>query len=341
MKDTIVGAITDAANQILGNTSNSDKTPEQAFAEYKAEVKNQLNSSMGFVSGVIEAIEVVQNGIKITTRWGEIWVTEPEPSFMVGEEVNYRSYVTAVESLVADSKWNTLTTYEAIQTEISKLPTLNIDIDRLNYHESIDPSSFLTGEKFDIWQQISSNTLIRTMIESGIANLENMDLTTYFNNVANNAFLTYLFENTDLLTTLKTTLKDTIESIEENSKNDIDNANQDAKDAAIYETLKAAVDLARIEATGNVKEQIRVTNEENLTTGPWGIFKKVLYWSECYNLFVELGITDVYNTLLDLCDIVDKMLIYNQDGSIRDVHEKYEDYDKGVDYEVIELTKEI
>ena len=139
------------------------------------------------------------------------------------------------------------------------------------------------------------------------------------------------------MTMVKDTLRKTVEEIEAASREEITGENADAKRAAILQTKTNALMNARVEAVEAIKNDFAATNETNLSNlqeGPWGIFKKVLAWEQCIKLFDELGILDVYNTMLDLCAIYEQMIVFEK-GSILYTIENMNDYQENIDWWVI------
>ena len=61
-------------------------------------------------------------------------------------------------------------------------------------------------------------------------------------------------------------------------------------------------------------------------------------WQKCVELFTELGILDVYNTLLELSNVVEEMIIYDK-GSIYYNIENIEDYQENTDWWILTFNE--
>ena len=140
--------------------------------------------------------------------------------------------------------------------------------------------------------------------------------------------------------TVKSSLRDIVTEIEESSKEDIDGSNVDAKQQAVDIAIKNALINARVEAVDEIMSDFDATNDANLTTGPWAIFKKVLNWQKCVEIFTELDMLDVYNALVELSQVVDGMLTYDR-GSIYYDIESFDGYQENVDWWILQYNEEL
>jgi hypothetical protein len=75
-----------------------------------------------------------------------------------------------------------------------------------------------------------------------------------------------------------------------------------------------------------------------LNNGPWGLFKKLLNWNTCIELFEKARLLQVYDALIDLIETVEEMVAY--DKGLYYYHiENLEDYQEDVDWWVISANE--
>lgn len=341
---------------------NADINTEEAFATYKAEVKEAVQNARNSVSdfkGFVDGVRALGRSFLSTTEYNSL-----------------TDFIAAADALL--ETYDSLNTVDEIDAAVKNLGKVTIDasiskpsigasyaeklikalaevVDGMTYNNwkvtyAANPAEVLQGAKDDYNAAIGGlldtykdeliagiNTAIDNIIasEEGFVGaledaVENPETTTA-------QFLTYLFEQESFMTMVKDTLRKTVEEIEAASREEITGENADAKRAAILQTKTNALMNARVEAVEAIKNEFAALNETNLSNlqeGPWGIFKKVLAWEQCIKLFDELGILDVYNTLLDLCAIYEQMIVFEK-GSIYYTIENMNDYQENIDWWVI------
>lgn len=152
--------------------------------------------------------------------------------------------------------------------------------------------------------------------------------------------ISYIFSQEKFMETVKTTLYDIVETIENASKEDIDDDNLDQKTKAINTTVTNTLIEARKAARNTILSNFDATNDANLNNGPWGTFKKILNLEICVNVFTENDLLDVYNKLVDLCGVIDEMITYDRSAIYYDIKE-LSDYQENVDWWVLTFNEEI
>ena len=155
-------------------------------------------------------------------------------------------------------------------------------------------------------------------------------------------FLTALFEQEEVIEGIKTSLREAVKKAEENSNDKVDQDNLSAQQKAINETVRQTLLKARQVAKATIEGNFDATNTanlNNLNNGPWGIFQKILKHEQCIKAFDELGIMDVYTALVDLSNLVEEMIAYDNGGIY--FHKLETEYQEGVDWWIIRTIPEI
>ena len=322
---------------------------EEALAAYKAKIQEQLESSIIGWDVALSFINKTQEGVKI----GNFWISKPNPSFMIGEEAEIEAYLAAAKALL--SNLDNLATKDDVAAAVKAIKPIKIEIQSLSFSKEVNPESWLTGAESayadKIKEEIANNEALiaatKAAIKTAIGELKGASIVESLEKVVNEPdsttaqFLNYLFSQESFMETVKSSLRDIVTEIENASKEDINNGNIDAKEAAIAAAVQNAIINARIVAGDNITTDFTTTNEtniNNLNNGAWGTFQKILKWQKCVELFTELGILDVYNTLLDLSNVVEEMIIYDK-GSIYYNIEEIADYQENTDWWVLTFNE--
>ncbi len=117
-----------------------------------------------------------------------------------------------------------------------------------------------------------------------------------------------------------------VKELEGNSKIEIDNKNEAAKQAAILAAKAKALYSAKIAAQQDTEGKFAALNQaevDKLNNGVWGIFKKILDKEETMNLFMDLKLEKVYYTFQNIAQYVEGMVQYDE-GSYHIVYENCE-----------------
>lgn len=344
--------IDEFVDSMVKNDADENLNEEEALAAYKAKLKEQLQGSITGWDAALAAIKKVQDGIKNPLPWGKEWITEPNPSFMKDEVESLNAYLAAANALLAE--FDDLTSKEEIEAKINAMPVVKIEVSSIGFSREINPKDFLTGAdsayEQALKEQIANNeTLInaskaalRTAIQEiqGASLVESLEKAVNEPTSTTGQVLNYLFAQESFMETVKSSLRDIVTEIEESSKEDIDGSNVDAKQQAVDIAIKNALINARVEAVDEIMSDFDATNDANLTTGPWAIFKKVLNWQKCVEIFTELDMLDVYNALVELSQVVDGMLTYDR-GSIYYDIESFDGYQENVDWWILQYNEEL
>lgn len=332
---------------------------EEALAAYKAKIQEQLESSISAVNVFISTIELAN---KATSAAGK-------GTYLTSELAELEAYSAAASAL--NNEVESLNK-EQIAEKINNLPKMNLDAtfprvafkvfgrevvltEGFPVQYSVDPSTFLTGAESayadKIKEEIANNEALiaatKAAIKTAIGELKGASIVKSLEKAVNEPdsttaqFLNYLFSQESFMETVKSSLRDIVTEIENASKEDINNGNIDAKEAAIAAAVQNAIINARIVAGDNITADFTTTNEtniNNLNNGAWGTFQKILKWQKCVELFTELGILDVYNTLLELSNVVEEMIIYDK-GTILYNIEEIADYQENTDWWVLTFNE--
>ena len=314
---------------------------EEALAAYKANIKTQLENSITGCNAAISAIDTYNNTIgKWTGKKG------------LSERASLVEYIASAQALCDDL--SNLNTKEEIEARVKAIKPIEINVAKIISYD-VDPSTFLTGAESayadKIKEEIANNEALiaatKAAIKTAIGELKGASIVESLEKAVNEPdsttaqFLNYLFSQESFMETVKSSLRDIVTEIENASKEDINNGNIDAKEAAIAAAVQNAIINARIVAGDNITADFTTTNEtniNNLNNGAWGTFQKILKWQKCVELFTELGILDVYNTLLELSNVVEEMIIYDK-GSIYYNIEKIADYQENTDWWVLTFNE--
>ena len=186
---------------------------------------------------------------------------------------------------------------------------------------------------------------IKAGVETSLDGIANVSIVESLSEIAENPnsltsqFLTFIFSQEKFIETVKTTLRKVVTDIQDASKEDIDSGNLNKKEEAIKDAVKTALVFARVDAVKTILGSLDATNNANLNNSPWGLFKKILNWEKCVNVFTENDLLDVYNKLVELCGVIDEMITYDR-GSIYYTKD-YDDYQENVDWWVLTFNNEI
>ena len=316
---------------------------EEALAAYKAKIQEQLEGSINGCNAAISAIDLYNNTIgKYTGKKG------------LSERASLVEYIASAQALCDDL--SNLNTKEEIEARVKAIKPIEINVAKIASYD-VDPSTFLTGAESayadKIKEEIANNEALiaatKAAIKTAIGELKGASIVESLEKAVNEPdsttaqFLNYLFSQESFMETVKSSLRDIVTEIEEASKEEINNGNIDAKEDAIAAAVQNAIINARIVAGDNITADFSTTNEtniNNLNNGAWGTFQKVLKWQKCVELFSELGILDVYNTLLELSNAVEEMIIYDK-GSIYYNIENIEDYQENTDWWILTFNETI
>lgn len=314
-------------------------TEEEAFAIYKEEVKDELEKT-------------IEDANKALSIWS--------PSFAKSERNSLVNFVNKAQELY--NGYDALASKEAIDTAIKALPTIDIDVNLwlFQIQHSIKPEDIIKDANSSynsyleqLKEQIAGNKELvdaataaaKAALRSSIADIQEYSLVESLQVAVNDPnsttglVLNYLFSQEAFMTYVKTTLHNLVAEIEADAKEDINNGNIDAKTKAINDTKVEAIKDARKAAIAKIDAQLASTNETNLTSGPWGIFKKVLNWETCVKLFTEAGLLDVYNVLCELSELVDGMITFDRKDPQFEIVE-FADYQENVDWWVLTYSEE-
>lgn len=222
----------------------------------------------------------------------------------------------------------------------------------------VDPTTFL-GDATDaynsIMDQISNNlnensaiiAAARAALNTAIQDIRSKSLVEVLEGIVadptslSSRFLTYIFSQETFLNMVKESLRTIVTEIEDASKDLINGENVDLKRAAILAAKTNALIEARVEALTLVENSFNATNEANIAdlyNGPWGIFKKLLNWNTCIELFEKARLLQVYDALIDLIETVEEMVAYDE-GLYYYHIENLEDYQEDVDWWVISANE--
>lgn len=141
----------------------------------------------------------------------------------------------------------------------------------------------------------------------------------------------YLFSQPQFKQMVIDSLREIVKAYEDSEMSDIAANNKALRDQAIALAKSTAITKARVKATYKIDTELAADNEENLNSGAWGMFKKVLNNKKCVDIFTELSMLDVYNALTEFVAVVDG--IYTFEIKPNEAGEKYNYYKEPADYE--------
>ena len=305
---------------------------------YKNKVKEQLESSIDGWDVAISVIETAHAGIpnpyfnpnKEESRLNFKWITKPDPSFMLTEYNQIKTYLTAANSFA--EKFESLTTKEEIETEINKLPTITIDSKKLGVSREIKPTDWITGantafddalENFNKEVQDDIMLIVETL-QGYVDEFKNGNLVDNLkkmlegeSSIATEFILGYFNQNIDVI-------KDSLTNILEMTNNE----------DRVSATISMAITTAMANAAEEIDNTVAKTNANNIANlgnGAWSIFTKVLLSNKCYEIFKQYDLMDVYNALYSLTEYVEDLISYEY--SVVDYYlPNIEDYQEKVDY---------
>ena len=265
-----------------------------------------------------------------------------------------------------------LTTLNKALEGLNKIDIAGIIPDNLVVAVDFDPKAFITGADnnlSDKLQAITNNGYINGMIDATIDEIVNYslvdaleialnssvegsvtwdDFVSLFNftdeEVRENASETIkakltkmavnaLFSNPEFMQYVIDSIRELLVAYEESALKAAIDKNMTARDLGIQTAFYEAVTYAREDGIHKVDAQLDATNEKNLTSGPWGMFKKVLNNQKCVTIFTELGMLKVYTAITDLVAIIDDMITYTRTDP--QFYKDYDDYEEGYDWWVL------
>ena len=341
--------------------------PEEAYTAYVTTLKSQLNESKTSGQRFLDLINGINSTLNKSYLSGELYQIE-----------NHIAGINAVLDVIDNCTYEQVAELQAlidaipdveIEAKVISDPTSILGkfaisaangiagYDLINKQGqviyTIDSSEVFSGEEKDylsgLLGQIAQNEALiaaaKAALRSSIADIQEYSLVESLQVAVNDPnsttglVLNYLFSQEAFMTYVKTTLHDLVAEIEADAKEDINNGNIDAKTKAINDTKVEAIKDARKAAIAKIDAQLASTNETNLTSGPWGIFKKVLNWETCVKLFTEAGLLDVYNVLCELSELVDGMITFDRKDPQFEIVE-FADYQENVDWWVLTYNDE-
>lgn len=182
--------------------------------------------------------------------------------------------------------------------------------------------------KWDLaaWAQYTSQLLAYEAYNSAVENLQNtitalgeISLVDLAEKALENPngiparLLNWIFENKR--DEILDYIVDIIEKLDYDSKLEIDNLNELAKQAAIAAAKEKALILAEIAAQQDTEAKYDALNQaevDKLNNSVWGIFKKIIDREEVLNLFVELKLENVYAALQNIAVYVENIVQYDE-----------------------------
>ena len=340
--DAYIDAFVDSS---VSQKPEDDLNEAEAFAAYKAKIKEQLESSITGWDILLSTIKKTQEGVKMFGKW----IVEPNPSFMKDEVASLEAYMVAAKGLL--NELENLSTKEAVETKIKAIAPIKIELESIGFSREIKPETWLTGAESayadKINEQIANNETVINGLKAGlrtaIEEIQGQSLVESLEKAVNEPesttamVLNYLFAQESFMETVKTSLREIVTEIEAASREDITNNNNSLKEQAINTAVTNAIIYARVAADKSVDANLGALNESNrvnLYNGPWGIFQAVLQWEHCKPAFEKLQIVDVYDALVKLSAVVEEMIKftpYEEGYTIKE----FEDYQKDVDYWVL------
>ena len=333
--DAYIDAFVDAS---VNQKPDENLSEEEALAAYKANLKQQLENSITGCNTAIAAIDTYNNTL------GKLWGKKG-----LSEKASMDKYVGIAQALIKDIDD---LTKDQIEERVKSIEPIKVDLAKIIKFD-VNPSTWLTGAEADyadkIKEQIAGNeqliaaakATLRTAIEeiSSKSLVESLETAINEPESTTGKVLNYLFAQESFMETVKTSLREIVAEIEEASKDNVDADNVDKKQQAINTAIQNALINARVDAVGKIMDEFNATNEANLNNGPWAIFKKILNWQKCVEVFTELKILDVYNALVELCEVVDEMLTYDRGAILYDI-ENFADYQENTDWWVLKFNED-
>jgi hypothetical protein len=165
--------------------------------------------------------------------------------------------------------------------------------------------------------------------DAGVAAQARETIKTKLTKMAVNA----LFSNPEFMQYVIDTIRDLLVKYEESAIKAAIEKNLTARDLGIQTAFYEAVTYAREDAIRKIDANLKATNDKNLTSGPWGMFKKVLNHEKCVTIFTELGMLKVYNSITELMSIIDQIITY--DRTDINYYKDYDDYEQDHDWWVL------
>lgn len=306
-------------------SNDEELSEEEALAKYREELKTLLKKSIDGCNTVINLIDKYQKGLV--------------------EKANLMEYIASAQDLYDNI--DKLSKSE-IEKRINALKPITVDLGITKF--DIKPSSFLKSAE-DIFKESISNSeslinaskaALRTAISeiSSLSLVESLEKAVNEPNSITGKVLNYMFAQETFMEMVKSSLRTIVAGIEEASRLEIGSGNMTLKEAAIKTAALNSVLEARKNATELVKEKFNITNNENLNSGPWGAFKKILNWEPCVQAFTDLRILEVYDVLVKLTEVIDEMISYDK-GAVMYEIENLEDYQENVDWWVLTYNDEL
>lgn len=359
--NTTIGTIGDYIKDpslILGliQGDKTDQTTEEALASYKKTLKSQLNNQVtlcnaalkvlnltssfanekteisNFINAVnallakIDAIETkkeVENEVKKLPKIN-IHISFELPVIgtqTIDRDIDPTTFLGEAEdvfnNLISDSIFNNGVFDGFVDTIIDEI---------LNYN-------FVETLEASLNSDVTGNVTIDDIVAA--LNLTDTEASkaareTIKNKLTKNT-VEYIFSQPEFKQMVIDSLREIVKAYEDSEMSDIAANNKTLRDQAIALAKSTAITKARVKATYKIDTELAADNEENLNSGAWGMFKKVLNNKKCVDIFTELSMLDVYNALTEFVAVVDS--VYTFEIKPNEAGEKYNYYKEPADYE--------
>ena len=357
--DYIENFIDQFIDAIVTQKPEDNVNDSEIFAEYKAAVKPLLDYSidgalgLGGAKAAINTIDAALSAIKLAQKLSaDAFATEKTE--LEGYKAQVQAYIAAASAI--SENWDNYTSKEALEKDILNLPKFKysrtIDLGYLGSYPieyEVDPSTFVTAAAADyaakLAELIKENEGAIALLKAGYkTTLENLmggsvvdalEKVTEDPDSITSKFLTTLFAQEQFLEIVRTSLTTIVEEIEQASKDSFD-----ANNVLAFESAKEnAIMDARTDAVNQVWalfDKANQENVENLYSGAWGYVKKLIDDPKFMDVFIQLGIQDVYSALVEFTKAVEEAVYYTK-GSINYDKENFTDYKEGEDWWLITM----
>lgn len=127
--------------------------------------------------------------------------------------------------------------------------------------------------------------------------------------------LNYFFSKNEIRDKILDYVLEIVKQIEEDSKIEIDQSNEAAKQLGIYNAKMKALFEGPVAAQQAAEANFDLLNQQEidkLNNGVWGIFRKILDLPTTENVFEDLQIMNVYDLLQQLADKVEENVTYDE-----------------------------
>ncbi len=149
-----------------------------------------------------------------------------------------------------------------------------------------------------------------------------------------------LFENPEFVESVKKTLTNLVKEYEEMENSMIDKENVQTKEQAILLTKGLVIAKAQENARIAIMDAIEDANVKSIDYQAWNLFKRILAWEECVNLFNKYNIIEVHTALENLCLIVGDLVTYEKVGTTQFTLAA-DDYVEGEHWWVLKYNEEL